>query len=123
VGTLRDIQAVPNLIELLAARDRFIQESALEALCSITGQQLGLKPHRWRNWYQESGHQHRIQWIIGSLHHKDIAVRRWAADELRRITGQPFVFPISGTKAEREAAIRQWENWWASEGQSRFAAR
>src|SRR5690606_9867471 len=51
VGTLRDVEAIEILIELLSSKDRFIQEASLESLCSITGQQHGLKPHRWKNWY------------------------------------------------------------------------
>ena len=42
VGTLRDIDAIPKLVDMLSSRDRFVQEAALESLCSITGQQLGL---------------------------------------------------------------------------------
>ncbi|MEX1366557.1 MAG: hypothetical protein AB1Z98_25760, partial [Nannocystaceae bacterium] len=81
-GTLRDIGAVPDLIELLSATDRFIQEASLESLCSITGQQHGLKPHRWRAWYDDNRGLHRVEWIIDSLRHRDLPVRRWAADEL-----------------------------------------
>jgi hypothetical protein len=112
LGTLRDIQAVPHLIELLASRDRYVQEAALEALCSITGQQLGLKPQRWRKWYAEHGTRHRVEWIMSALSHRDVMVRRWAAEELRRITGQDIDFPAAADQALRDAALRRWLDWW-----------
>ncbi len=116
VGTLRDVQAIGSLIELLASHDRFIQESALESLCSITGQQLGLKPHRWKSWFDQHGTEHRVQWIIESLHHKEVSVRRWAADELIRITGRRVPFPAGGERRERERAVQSWLEWWEDEG-------
>lgn len=116
VGTLRDRQAVARLIELLASDDRYIQEAALESLCSITGQQLGLKPQRWRKWFEENGSHHRVEWIMSSLQHRDVAVRRWAADELRRITGQDIDFPAAAEQPLRDAALRRWMEWWHNAG-------
>ncbi|MFO7563094.1 MAG: hypothetical protein R6X02_10665 [Enhygromyxa sp.] len=120
VGTVRDIAAVSKLIDLLASKERYIQEAALESLCSITGQQLGLKPHRWHAWYADNAHHHRVEWIISSLAHKDLSVRRWAADELRRITGQRINFLAAGTKQEREIGIRKWLEWWNERGRAEF---
>lgn len=120
VGTLRDVDAVPLLFPLLASKDRYLQEGSLEALCSITGQQLGLKPHRWRSWYNEHSFEHRVEWIMSSLSHRDLSVRRWAADELRRITGKAFTFPAGGDKAAREAALATWHDWWDREGRRAF---
>ncbi|WP_219906753.1 HEAT repeat domain-containing protein [Enhygromyxa salina] len=122
VGTVRDIAAVSRLIDLLASKERYIQEAALESLCSITGQQLGLKPHRWRSWYSDNAHHHRVEWIMSSLAHKDLSVRRWAADELRRITGQRINFLAAGTKQEREIGIQKWVEWWSASGRAEFGA-
>jgi HEAT repeat protein len=119
-GTLRDIGAIPQLVELLAASDRFIQEASLESLCSITGQQHGLKPHRWRAWYDEQGHRHRVEWIIDSLRHRDLPVRRWAADELVRITGHRVPFSPMGDKRARDIAAKAWMDWWEARGREMF---
>lgn len=120
VGTLRDIEAVAKLIELLTSKERYIQEAALESLCSITGQQLGLKPHRWESWYGDNAQHHRVEWIMSSLAHKDLSVRRWAADELRRITGQRINFLAAGSKQEREIGLRKWVEWWNERGRAEF---
>ncbi|MEM9460551.1 MAG: hypothetical protein AAGF11_40660 [Myxococcota bacterium] len=122
VGTLRDVGGIPSLVELLTSNDRFIQEAALESLCSITGQQHGLKPHRWRNWYQEHGHRHRVEWIIDSLRHRDLPVRRWAADELVRITGHRVPFSPMGDRRSREVAAKAWTVWWEARGQAMFGS-
>jgi HEAT repeat protein len=122
VGTLRDVAAIPDLIELLASSDRFIQEAALESLCSVTGQQHGLKPHRWRSWYDEHGSEHRIEWVIQSLRHRDLPVRRWAHDELIRVTGHRVPFSPLGDKKSREVAVDSWTDWWLNTGRERFGA-
>ena len=121
VGTLRDRRAVPALVDLLASRDRFVQETALEALCSITGQQHGLKPHRWRAWWEAHGHEHRLEWIMESLRHRDVLVRRWANDELTRLTGHRVSARPQGDKREQEACYQQWRAWWEEVGRARHA--
>lgn len=123
VGTLRDVQAIPKLIGLLSNRDRFIQEAALESLCSVTGQQHGLKPHRWKSWHQEHGVHHRVEWIIESLRHRDLPVRRWAHDELVRVTGHRVPFSPLGDRSSREVAYQAWVEWWQRHGQARLRTR
>ena len=123
VGTLRDVVAIPELIALLSSRDRFIQEAALESLCSITGQQHGLKPHRWKSWHTEKGERHRVEWIIESLRHRDLPVRRWAHDELVRVTGHRVPFSPLGDRSSREVAYQAWVEWWQRHGQARLRTR
>lgn len=120
VGTLRDVGAVPDLINLLDDPEKRVREIGLEALCSITGQQLGSRANRWRNWWGANADRSRIEWVIDALSHKEPAVRRWASGELRRITGQPFAFNADGNKSEREAVIKQWKQWYASRGADEF---
>ncbi len=120
VGVLRDVLAVPLLLELLSSSDPYIRTSALESLCSVTGQQLGLKTHRWRTWFVKNASKHRIEWIMSSLEHRDISVRRWAADELRRVTGQSVNFPAAGSQPARAEGLKNWTRWWETVGQGRF---
>ena len=120
VGTLRDVDAVPALIELLDHPEKRVRDIGLESLCSITGQQLGSRSARWRSWYEQAGAQHRIEWIMSALNHKDAGVRAWASIELRRITGQPYALPVDGSKREREQVIKQWSDWWRRQGRAKF---
>ena len=100
-----------------------MQEAALESLCSITGQQLGLKPHRWKSWYGDNADRHRVEWIIDSLEHRDVPVRRWAADELTRITGHRVPFSAIGDKRARDLAIEAWTQWWTERGRAQLEQR
>ena len=63
-----------------------------------------------------------MEWIIESLRHKDLPVRRWAYDELLRITGHRIDFEPSGDRKQREAAAREWTEWWVSEGREQLTA-
>lgn len=121
VGTLRDVEAIATLVELLSSKDRFIQEAALESLCSITGQQHGLKPHRWKSWYTANRDRHRVEWIIESLRHRDLPVRRWAADELVRVTGHRIPFSPMGDRRSRDVAAQAWQDWWDAKGRAVLA--
>lgn len=123
VGTLRDTKAIPRLIELLAHHDRFVQEASLESLCSITGQQFGLKPHRWRNWHHDNHERHRVEWIIDSLRHRDPPVRRWAHDELVRVTGHRVPFSPLGDRQSRETAAKAWTEWWNNRSEAQTGSR
>src|SRR5690606_15178273 len=78
VGTLRDVDASPALINMLEHPERRIRDIGLEALCSVTGQQCGGRSARWRTWWAANADRHRVEWIIETLSHKEAAVRRWA---------------------------------------------
>ena len=123
VGTLRDVHSIPALIELLGHPDDTIRQTALESLCSITGQQHGVKPSRWHSWFETHRHRHRIEWIIDSLRHRELAVRRWAYDELVRITGHRVAHSPSGDKRAQSACVDAWVNWWEAEGRYRHATQ
>ncbi len=112
LGTVRDVASLPRLIDILADPEPQTRSAAIASLCSITGQHFGAADARWRAWYADNGERHRIDWMLDSLGHGDVAVRRWAADELMRITGQRFPFPAAGEPAERAAAIDRWRAWW-----------
>jgi len=112
-GTLRDTRAVYTLIELLSVRDKQVRETALEALCSITAKHLGYRPAKWRAWYDEHGQETRVEWVIEALRHRDAAVRRWAADELVRITGHRVTAP-AGEKLTAKYLYQAWQDWWKS---------
>ena len=120
-GTLRDTRAVPTLIELLSVRDKQIREASLEALCSITAKHHGYRPAKWRSWYADHGEQPRIVWVMDALKHRDPAVRRWAADELTRVTGHRIPPPAAGEKITPRYVLEAWEAWWDHTGAAQFS--
>jgi HEAT repeat protein len=118
-GTLRDTHAVPILIDLLSLRDKQVRETALESLCSITAKHHGYRPAKWKAWYAENGQQSRLEWVIDALHHRDAAVRRWASDELVRITGHRIPAPPEGEKGGARYVLAQWQAWVSAHGADR----
>jgi HEAT repeat protein len=114
LGTVRDVKSIPRMVEALAEHDPDLRTAALTALCSITGQHFGLNIERWRAWYASRCDRTRVDWMLESLAHSEVAVRRWAADELMRITGQRLPFPASGAPTERAEAIERWQAWWSA---------
>lgn len=117
LGTLRDVEAIAALVAQLDDDDPNLRRASLAALCSITGQQLGSKRQRWREWYAENLHRDRVSWLIDTLNYGETAVRRWAAQELVRVTGRTAdPFPADGDVHARHAAISRWRSWWAAQG-------
>jgi HEAT repeat protein len=111
-GTLRDTRAVAVLIDILSVRDKQLRETALESLCSITAKHHGYRPAKWKAWYAEHGQQTRVEWVLDALRHRDTAVRRWASDELVRITGHRISPPQGGEKPTAKYVLQQWTAWW-----------
>ena len=115
VGVLRDVDAVQGLISSLCHEGRELRAAALASLCSITGQQHGASPRKWRAWYAEHGAKHRVEWIIDCFRHHDASVRRWAHAELIRVTGHRVPFCPLGEKSAREVAHQAWTDWWQAQ--------
>jgi HEAT repeat protein len=115
-GTLRDTRAVPILIDLLSVRDKQIREASLEALCSITAKHHGYRPAKWKAWYADHQDQPRVLWVMEALKHRDPAVRRWAAEELLRVTGHRIPAPPEGEKITPRYVLRAWEAWFEQHG-------
>ncbi len=110
MGTLRDVESLGALIPALDD-DLEIAAAALTALCSISGQHLGMTSARWTAWLEANGSRTRIDWMIDSLEHRDPAVRRWAAEELHRVTGQRLDFDPSAEEPIRAAGVERWRAW------------
>jgi hypothetical protein len=120
LGALRDTQAVPRLIELAADRDTDTAEAAQRALLLITKQAFGDSRRRWRAWWEKNKEQHRMQWLIDALGHKESECRFLASQELHQLTGETLGYRFDQDKRDREEALNRWQQWWKSKGQDRF---
>ncbi|WP_428268778.1 HEAT repeat domain-containing protein [Haliangium sp.] len=120
LGKLGDPASVPVLIDVLAeAGDG--AEAARRALVKLTAQDFGTSARKWRSWWQKHSSQHRVEWLVEALGHKDENLRAAAADELRTRTGEHFGFYHDLPKKERELARERWSDWWEHTGRARFA--
>jgi hypothetical protein len=122
LGELRDVAAVPDLIATVE-RDHTTAEEARRALLQITKQNFGLKPRKWRAWWEKHRERPRIEWMLDGLAHGEDEVRHSASDELKRVTGEYFGYHYDLPRREREEARKKWLKWWEEVGQRRFQAR
>ena len=84
LGELGDVEAVPELIELLEPADTAISKAAYRALCGTTGRRLRHDLGAWEGWYLSE-----LTWLrrdlpvlARALHGDDARVARTAVDEL-----------------------------------------
>jgi Type II secretion system (T2SS), protein E, N-terminal domain len=120
ISNLRDGQSVPALIELLAHADRQLSIPAHRALVAITCQDFGSNTKKWRLWYEDNQHRHRVQWLIESLMHSEQNLRSAAGIELQKVTQVYYGFVASAPKRDRERAQKRYQDWWDSEGRKRL---
>jgi hypothetical protein len=119
LAKLGDAAAVPVLIEVLAAGTE-AAEHARRALIMLTMEDCGTSASKWRTWWATHQHQHRIEWLIEALGHKDENLRSAAAEELRQGTGEYFGFHHDLPRNERDQAQQRWRDWWDQSGRRRF---
>jgi hypothetical protein len=119
---LGDVEAVSDLIGAIERGDRGA-EHVRKALVALTAQDFGLSEKKWRKWFDGSRRQHRIEWLIEGLSHKEDAIRELAINDLRRLTGEYFGYHHDLPKKEREVAAERWSSWWRETGHRRFVTR
>lgn len=130
LGNTADTRAVPHLIRLLSDGVGAVRFSAAEALGKL-GDKSAVQPLLA---LLDDSHfgaygpvieslanlraQEAIPFFIKFLRDPDARVRSLAANALMVMTRQFISFKPKGTEQEREAAIQQWEAWWAKNNHS-----
>ncbi|HEY3804120.1 MAG TPA: hypothetical protein VGL61_16000 [Kofleriaceae bacterium] len=122
IVALGDIEAVGDLIAALERNDKGT-EHVRRGLVVLTAQDFGASERKWRKWYEGAKKQHRIEWLIDGLTHKEDAVRESAIQDLRRLTGEYFGYHHDLPRKERDASAERWIAWWREIGQRRFVQR
>jgi hypothetical protein len=116
---LRDVDAIPDLIGVIERTDRG-GDLAKKALVMLTAQDFGPSEKKWRKWFEGVRKQHRIEWLIDGLTHKEDGVRELAINDLRRLTGEYFGYHYDLPRRDRDAAAERWRAWWRETGFRRF---
>jgi hypothetical protein len=120
VARLRDSASVPRLIALLSLDTEPVVHKALWTLSVITRQDFGRDTQAWSDWWQTHQAQHRFQWLIEALDHRDPRLRKSAADELLIEARDSFGYSESLPEEERRAAQQRYQRWWETTGARRF---
>lgn len=102
LGTLRDVEAVPLLVERTGSSAPDVAEAAHRALRTITGQGVKKSRFRWKRWLKKHGERPREEWLLEGLGDNDTAVRVVAMRELVLLTGEDLGLHRT---ARREDAI------------------
>jgi hypothetical protein len=120
LGELRDVRSLDLLVDLLAAHEDILVQSAHIALVILTRQDFGQARGRWVEWMDANAGRHRIEWLIDALLHPDEALRTAAADELKHLTQEYYGFHPRLPKHDREIMQKKYRRWWDTEGHRRF---
>ncbi len=120
VARLRDSASVPRLIALLSLDTEPVVHKALWTLTVITRQDFARDTQAWSDWWQAHQAQHRFQWLIEALDHRDPRLRKAAADELLIEARDSFGYSESLPEEERRAAQQRYRKWWETTGARRF---
>jgi hypothetical protein len=121
LAKLGDAAAVPVLIDVLDAGTE-AAEHARRALITLTMEDCGTSAREWRAWWERHQGQHRIEWLIEALGHRDENLRSAAAGELLQITGEHLGFHHDLPRNARDQAQQRWLDWWQQVGRQRFTA-
>ena len=112
LGALRDVEAIPLLIQVLETSRGADADAAADALSRITLQRIGVEPRLWHSWWKENRGRGRADWLFSGLTNPDRAVRAAAAAELSEAAPSPVEYSPDADPAEREAVARAWASWW-----------
>jgi HEAT repeat protein len=116
LGALRDVEAIPLLVQVLESSDRVPAEAAAGALAQITLQRLGTDARRWLAWWKQNRGRGRAEWLFSGLTSVDRQVRVAAAEELARAAPPPVDYSADAPPEAREGAARAWAGWWSRSG-------
>jgi Type II secretion system (T2SS), protein E, N-terminal domain len=111
VARFRMVELWPLVLERVEDPSQEVAKEALNALMTLTFQDLGPKKKTWVSWFEKNAHLPREAWLVEALSHKELNIRSGAIQELRMLTGNTFDYLPDGDKAERRHAIKLWENW------------
>jgi hypothetical protein len=116
LGALRDVDAIPLLVQVLETSAPEPARAAADALAEITLQRLGTDARRWLGWWKQNRGRGRAEWLFSGLTSDDRDTRVAAAGELAGAAPPPVAYSADLPAAERERAARAWAGWWARSG-------
>jgi len=120
VAKLKDSASVPRLVGFLMGDLEPIVHKALWALSVVTRQDFGRDAARWWDWWHAHQGEHRFEWLIEALEHKDPRLRKAAAEELELEAHESFGYTDHLSEVGRVAVQQRYRDWWASVGARRY---
>ena len=115
LGEFRDVGSVPLLLGLLGLPE--MQDTARQALRTISLQDLGSRPRAWEKWWQRAKKHSRLDWLLEGLASEELELRSAAHRELAGLAGDDFGYRPDADKRSRQRSISVWQQWWVEEQQ------
>ncbi|ABS24488.1 general secretion pathway protein GspE [Anaeromyxobacter sp. Fw109-5] len=116
LGALRDVDAIPLLVQVLETSAPEPARAAADALADITLQRLGTDARAWLGWWKQNRGRGRAEWLFSGLTSQERETRVAAAVELSGVAPPPVAYSADLPPAERESAARAWAGWWSRSG-------
>lgn len=115
---LRDVEAIPDLVTLLADPNPGTAAAALQALAVLARQDFGFDAAAWIEWWKANSGRHRMEWVIDALDHESPTIRQAAAEELRSLSRIYVGDYDDDSASERQRVKRKYRDWWESTGRA-----
>jgi type II secretion system (T2SS) protein E len=116
LGEIRDVEAIPLLIQVLEMSEPDTASAAADALAAITLQRLGADARKWLAWWKQNRGRGRAEWLFSGLTSADRDMRVAASAELSHAAPPPEPYSADAPAVERERVARAWAGWWARSG-------
>jgi hypothetical protein len=116
LGAIRDVEAIPLLIQVLETSEPETANAAADALAGITLQRLGPDARKWLGWWKQNRGRGRAEWLFSGLTSPDRETRVAASTELALAAPPPVPYSADAPAKERERLARAWAGWWARSG-------
>ncbi|MFO0584842.1 MAG: hypothetical protein U0229_21425 [Anaeromyxobacter sp.] len=116
LAALRDVEAVPLMVQVLEKADPQAADAVAAALRAITMQPLGKDPMRWLLWWKENRGRGRAEWLFGALTHPLKEIRLSAYAELSETAPPPVEYDPDWDLPRLQQATADWAAWWAKSG-------
>jgi hypothetical protein len=116
LGAIRDVEAIPLLIQVLETSEPETARASADALAAITLQRLGTDARKWLNWWKQNRGRGRAEWLFSGLTSADRETRVAASVELSLAAPPPVAYSADLPPAELEKTARAWAGWWARSG-------
>ncbi len=116
LGALRDVEAIPLLVQVMETSEPEAAQAAASALELITLQRHGADARKWLAWWKWNRGRGRAEWLFSGLTSDDRETRLAAQVELREAADAPIEYSPDMPAPDRERAARAWAGWWARSG-------
>lgn len=111
LGEFRDVASVPQL--MMGLRDRAeVANASHIALTKITLHDLGYEAAAWRTWWKSAKQSCRVEWLLEGLASTEYDLRELSGRELSLLAGTDFGYHGDDPQPRREAATKQFSEWW-----------